>query len=102
MSYTIQIWHAKVPTFSENPSRSGCISTTHTNVATLTSSKGCTLFALEDAFAKSQNIDSAWKYPNRSTSVGDILYVEDIGVAYEIANIGYNHLSDVCIPEEVV
>jgi hypothetical protein len=102
MSYTIQIWHAKVPTFSEAPSRSGCISTTHMNVATLTSSKACTLFALEDAFAKSQNIDDLdWKCPNRPSCVGDILYVENIGAAYEIAHIGYNYLAEVYIPEKV-
>ena len=91
MPYTIQIWHAKVPTFRHLASRPTLFSLNYVCVETLTVEADSVLSALEEVFSKSQNIELAWKLPNRSTSVGDILIV-DADAWYSVDNIGFSLL----------
>jgi hypothetical protein len=57
---------------------------------TLISTKETVEAAIEDAIARSQNIDHSWNAPQRSTSVGDILKCGD--ALYIVAPLGIDRL----------
>lgn len=95
MSTRILVLHAKQPTFFEASTRE-VPAADYIEVGQLDiDTRGDA--ALEAAYARTQNIDEAWRpqAPCRSTSVGDIL-VECVGSthrAFEVAMCGFKPIT---------
>lgn len=78
------ILHAELPSFTEEPQQKRkCVGSVFAE-------------SIEDAFLKSQNHTRHWNIqkPCRSTSIGDV--IQDDGVDYIVAGVGFKALVEVC------
>jgi hypothetical protein len=76
----MQLWHAKVPTFTEIDVLPNSLNKDYVIVdqRTIIVADGATNLDAADAYyAATQNLEESWKEGTRSTSVGDLMVVLD-------------------------